>query len=131
RVLFRSSVGDNRPLTTVFPNQLLFSTASTVAAGPEPPYSEAEHAQSRAMSSPIVATCPICEGTGWKSATANGGPRRVVRCDCALQARGSRLLAAARIPRRYEERDLANFDLFPGADASLQHARLVAAAFIE
>jgi DNA replication protein DnaC len=83
------------------------------------------------MSSTIAASCPICEGTGWKSVAANGGPRRVVRCDCALQARGARLLAAARIPRRYEERDLANFDFFPGADPSLEHARLVAAGFIE
>ena len=83
------------------------------------------------MQSPTFSPCPICEGTGWKSATSNGGPRRVVRCDCVLQARGAKLLAAARIPRRYEERDLANFDLFPGADPSLEHARIVAAGFIE
>jgi DNA replication protein DnaC len=97
--------------------------------------------------SPVASTCPICEGTGWKSvatnsgdpagpgsgaAGRNGSPRRgVVRCDCALQARGGRLLVAARIPRRYEERDLGNFDLFPGADPSLERARLVAAGFIE
>src|SRR5947209_1193020 len=82
------------------------------------------------MSGISASPCPLCEGTGWKSVGSNGG-RRVVRCDCYLRARGAKLLAAAHIPRRYEERDLGNFDIFPGADPSLQHARLLASGFIE
>jgi len=56
--------------------------------------------------------------------------RRVTRCDCQLRARAESLLAGARIPRRYEHCELANYDTdFPGADPSLAEALFVASNF--
>jgi len=74
--------------------------------------------------------CPICEGTGWKPVPSNSKDRRVTRCDCQLRARAQSLLAAARIPRRYEHCELTNYDTdFPGAHPSLQEAHFIAANF--
>ena len=80
--------------------------------------------------------CPLCEGTGWKPVPATPvGPaskteRRVTRCDCQLRARTQSLLTAARIPRRYEHCELANYDTdFPGAHPSLAEAHFLAAGF--
>ena len=82
--------------------------------------------------------CPLCAGTGWKAVEASSGngrassasERRVTRCDCQLRARTQTLLAAARIPRRYEHCELANFDTdFPGAHPSLAEAAFLAANF--
>jgi DNA replication protein DnaC len=55
-----------------------------------------------------VAICPLCAGSGWKAVpgTPDGG---VTRCDCQLRARGGALIAAARIPKRYEHCELSNF----------------------
>jgi DNA replication protein DnaC len=91
-------------------------------------------------------TCPLCEGTGWKTVVAgvkgNGdaGPRgigshsindrRVTRCDCQLRARAQSVLASARIPRRYEHCELTNYDTdFPGAHPSLAEAHFIASNF--
>jgi DNA replication protein DnaC len=88
-------------------------------------------------SSPEI--CPLCGGSGWK--TVSAGPnatlemikdRRVTRCDCQLEARKHTLLAAARIPKRYEHCELANYDTdFPGASPSLAEAHFMATAFAE
>jgi len=78
--------------------------------------------------------CPLCEGTGWKTVKAGSGgstnDRRVTRCDCQLRARGDSLLAAARIPRRYEHCELSNFE-FDGPYRSLAPARMAACKFVE
>ena len=71
--------------------------------------------------------CPVCGGSGWKPAGAEG---RVARCDCRLKLRGESLLAAARIPRRYEHCELSNFD-FEGPHAHLMRARMEACKFAE
>jgi len=83
-----------------------------------------------------AAVCPLCEGTGWKTASAGskaGGSandRRVTRCDCRLRARGQSLMAAARIPKRYEHCELSNYDTdFPGANPSLEEAHFIASGF--
>jgi DNA replication protein DnaC len=76
-----------------------------------------------------VEICPLCEGTGWKP-VATGLERRVTRCDCRLQARGHALLAAARIPKRYEHCELSNFE-FDGPHLSLTPARMAACRFVE
>ncbi len=83
------------------------------------------------MSSPVAAGCPICEGTGWK--TLFPGPnQRVIRCPCRIRARARALLAAARIPRRYEHCELSSFTTdFPAAHASLALARIAASKFVE
>jgi len=79
--------------------------------------------------------CPLCEGSGWKTAsTTSNGPsvnhRRVTRCDCQLRARMNRLLAGARIPRRYEHCELTNYDTdFPGAHPSLAEGHFIASNF--
>lgn len=77
-----------------------------------------------------VEICPICSGTGWKNIAGSGQERRVARCDCQLRARAQSLLAAARIPRRYEHCELANYDTdFPGAHPSLSEAYFTASNF--
>lgn len=79
--------------------------------------------------------CPICSGTGWKTVSAapnaiSPNDRRVTRCDCQLRARANSLLAAARIPRRYEHCELTNYDTdFPGAHPSLADAHFIASNF--
>jgi DNA replication protein DnaC len=77
--------------------------------------------------------CPECGGTGWKAVTTSSSgksERRVARCDCQLRARGQSLLAAARIPRRYEHCELSNYDTdFPGAHPSLSEAHFLASNF--
>jgi DNA replication protein DnaC len=75
--------------------------------------------------------CPACAGSGWKPVP--GGPDRgVTRCDCQLRARGGALIAAARIPKRYEHCELSNFTTdFPGADHSVALAHITAARFAQ
>lgn len=73
--------------------------------------------------------CPLCQGTGWKS-VPGGADRRVTRCDCRLQARSDALLAAARIPKRYEHCELSNFE-FDGPHRGLASARMAACRFAE
>jgi DNA replication protein DnaC len=74
-------------------------------------------------------TCPICGGTGWKT-IERGKERQAVRCDCRVQDRGSRLLAAAHIPARYEHCGLSNFNT-EGDRESLQEALRIATQFVE
>jgi DNA replication protein DnaC len=71
--------------------------------------------------------CPDCGGSGWKSA---GSDRRVARCECRLKLRGESLLAAARIPKRYEHCELSNFE-FEGPHRNLTPARMAACKFVE
>jgi DNA replication protein DnaC len=75
--------------------------------------------------------CPLCDGTGWKN-VANGADRRVARCDCRVKARSETLLAAARIPKRYEHCELSSYTTdFPGAHSSLSMAHIAASRFAE
>lgn len=73
--------------------------------------------------------CMVCHGTGWKPVTTFAD-QRVTRCDCRLQARSQALLAAARIPKRYEHCELSNFE-FDGPHRELASARLAACRFVE
>ena len=73
--------------------------------------------------------CPLCAGSGWKPVP--GAPERgVTRCDCQLQARGGAMIAAARIPKRYEHCELSNFE-FEGPHSHLVRARMAAYRFVE
>ena len=57
------------------------------------------------------ANCPDCGGSGWRAVErADGEGRVAVRCECTETDRDSRVLARARIPRRYEHCDFDNFD---------------------
>jgi DNA replication protein DnaC len=78
-----------------------------------------------------VEVCPLCAGTGWKPVpeAPDGG---VTRCDCLLRARAGTLIAAARIPKRYEHCELSNFTTdFPGADRSIALAHISASRFVQ
>jgi DNA replication protein DnaC len=76
-----------------------------------------------------VEICPQCAGSGWKPVP--GAPERgVTRCDCQVRARGGALIAAARIPKRYEHCELSNFE-FEGSHLRLAPARLAAYRFVE
>ena len=76
--------------------------------------------------------CAICGGTGWQT-IERGREREAVRCQCRVQGRGERLLAAAHIPPRYQHCDLANFQCDPDDknQQSICHARLLAGRFVE
>jgi DNA replication protein DnaC len=73
----------------------------------------------------------MCAGSGWKPVA--GAPEHgVMRCDCQMRARGAALIAAARIPKRYEHCELSNFTTdFPGADASIALAQISALRFVQ
>jgi DNA replication protein DnaC len=77
----------------------------------------------------LVEVCPLCEGSGWMT-VRHGVDRRVTRCNCRLKVRAERLLAAARIPKRYEHCELSNFE-FEGPQRSLAPARMAACRFVE
>ncbi len=76
--------------------------------------------------------CPICSGTGWET-IERGKEREAVRCQCRVQGRGERLLAAAHIPPRYQHCDLANFqcDADDKDQKSIRDARFLAGRFVE
>lgn len=60
------------------------------------------------MSTEIPASeiCPICNGTGWEPVEVNG---KVRKCRCTESSRLVRLLAEAKIPKRYEHCDLDSY----------------------
>src|SRR5271165_2577909 len=76
--------------------------------------------------------CPLCGGTGWRE-VARGDVREVTRCECRRKGRAERLLAAAKIPARYEHCELGTFRCDPEnpEDAKLGKARLAAGRFVE
>jgi DNA replication protein DnaC len=69
-----------------------------------------------------VATCPLCDDTGWK-AIDEDGTRRVVRCECWRENVGRQRLEDAKIPKRYQHCTFANFTTY---NESLQHAQAAA-----
>lgn len=73
--------------------------------------------------------CPLCAGSGWKP-VPEAPEHGVTRCDCQLRARGGALIAAARIPKRYEHCELSNFE-FEGPHSYLEPARMIACKFVE
>src|SRR4051812_33582954 len=79
---------------------------------------------SEAISVTGTDTCALCNGTGWR--TLDNG--RATRCDCRLRERAERLVAAARIPARYEHCDMREV---VAMNSSLAAAKLVAERFVE
>lgn len=76
--------------------------------------------------------CPICEGSGMRVLVSDSGEQFVRACDCRLAERTARMLARARIPRRYEHCTLESFDTsFPDAHRTLGAAHLTARKFVE
>jgi DNA replication protein DnaC len=59
------------------------------------------------------ATCPVCQGTGWKQVHDEAGVPRAARCDCWRESLAERMIAAARIPPRYSRCTLESFVTYP------------------
>lgn len=74
---------------------------------------------------PEAEICPICNGSGWEPAE---GGAKVRRCRCLESARFQRLLAEARIPRRYEHCDL---DSYKPNDESQKRAKIYVQRFLD
>jgi DNA replication protein DnaC len=73
--------------------------------------------------------CAICDDTTWKTITVDG-IARVTRCDCVRESAAARLLADARIPRRYQHCDFDNYTAYnEQLTKGLQLARRLADAF--
>jgi len=79
----------------------------------------------------VTEICPLCAGSGWKS-VPGAVEHGVTRCDCQMRARAGSLIAAARIPKRYEHCELSEFTTdFPGADRSIALAHITASRFVQ
>jgi DNA replication protein DnaC len=72
--------------------------------------------------------CPICRDTRWKIVERDG-VRSAARCDCWRSQHAERLLADARIPRRYQHCSLENFQVYQ--NERLQNAVARARRFAE
>ncbi len=55
--------------------------------------------------------CALCNDTGWNTIEEDG-VRRVERCACWRESLVAALMREARIPRRYEHCELANFVVY-------------------
>jgi DNA replication protein DnaC len=76
-----------------------------------------------------VPACSICDDTTWKTIEVDGVPR-VTRCDCVRASAAARLMAEARLPRRYQHCDLDNYVAYnEQLVKAQQHARRLAEAF--
>jgi DNA replication protein DnaC len=74
-------------------------------------------------------SCEICDDTTWKTITVDG-IARVTRCDCVRESSAARLMADARIPRRYQHCDFTNYVAYnEHLTRALQHAGRLAEAF--
>jgi DNA replication protein DnaC len=74
---------------------------------------------------PESETCPVCKGSGWAPAEE---PGKVRRCRCLEAMRVERLIAEARIPKRYEHCDLDSY--LPNHE-SQKKAKLYVQSFLE
>lgn len=66
-------------------------------------------------------SCATCSGTGFELRDGDDGVLVSVRCSCSVRDRADRILRSARIPRRYEDCSIANFDVWH-ADLAQPHA---------
>jgi DNA replication protein DnaC len=71
----------------------------------------------------------MCDDTGWKTIEVDG-VSRVARCECMRESSTARLLSEARIPRRYQHCDLANYTAYnEQLTKALQQAARLAEGF--
>jgi DNA replication protein DnaC len=75
--------------------------------------------------------CRICDGSGMRVMQRENGEQYVQPCECRLADRAVKMLTRARIPRRYADCALDNYDLFPGANRTLAAAHRTAKKFVE
>jgi DNA replication protein DnaC len=79
--------------------------------------------------------CPLCRGTGWKMvARKDGTPGHMaMACECGMEERAEKVMARARIPKRYEHCDFESFSTDIGTTAqqqSLKAAKLQLEGFL-
>jgi DNA replication protein DnaC len=74
-----------------------------------------------------IPECPLCHGNRWVLEEAEGSVR-ARRCDCQAERRIQVLLEQARIPRRYRDCSLQNFD---GRNDALRNAKKIAEKFVQ
>ena len=77
-----------------------------------------------------IMSCSVCQGSGWKLLDTDDRTA-VVRCDCYRDTLTERLLAEARIPRRYAHCDLERFVTYDNEslERACSQARSVAERF--
>ena len=75
--------------------------------------------------------CVLCDGSGMRVMQRENGEQYVQACECRLADRAAKMLTRARIPRRYADCALDNYDLFPGANRTLAAAHRTARKFVE
>jgi len=71
--------------------------------------------------------CALCGGGGW-IVEERGGREVARRCSCFYEGRGGRLIHSAKIPARYIEKSLDNFE---SHSPTLKAAKRIAAEFVE
>jgi DNA replication protein DnaC len=75
--------------------------------------------------------CPICEGSGMR-VVEREGMRVAQACACRVARRAERMVAAARIPQRYIECTLDNYETdFSSGTSSLKSALRSARSFVK
>ena len=77
-----------------------------------------------------MATCAICDDTGWKTIDVDG-VSRVARCECVREQAAERRMREARIPPRYQRCTLDNFVTYQNEELlrAVESARRFADAF--
>jgi DNA replication protein DnaC len=76
--------------------------------------------------------CSICEGSGLRVVERQDGMRVAQACVCRVAKRTERLVAAARIPQRYRDCTLENYDTdFSSGTSSLKAALRSARSFVK
>ncbi len=74
--------------------------------------------------------CPRCDGSGW-TLVESDGVEVVRRCECAEGRVRRRFLEEARIPARYRDCSLENFDLWNPDDPTVERARRAVQEFVD
>src|SRR6185436_4815875 len=77
---------------------------------------------------PGSATCAHCGGTGFELVASGDDLTRARRCSCSAAGLTERLLASARVPRRYQGCLFENFDEL---NDSLRLAKLQVRKFVD
>src|ERR1700679_2660553 len=76
--------------------------------------------------------CPICEGAGLRVVERADGARVAQPCECRVERPTARMIAAARIPRRYAHCTLDEYvSKVTGANRSLGSALVHARSFVK
>jgi len=80
----------------------------------------------------MTEVCAKCEGMGMRVVRRADGSSAAEPCDCRLETRVVVLMERSRIPRRYQHCSFDSYEAnFPGADASLGAAHLMARQFVD